>query len=227
MLGLGKAYQYIIYAIGEILLVVIGILIALQIDNWNEEKQRRQAELIFYQNIREQVVTDSIQIMIEIEYNARYTRQFTYANSLIEQDDRIHSDTLGKIATNLLSYSDFDRQGNIYETLVNSGQLELLRNHEIIEGIRGLEDIYIYINRMENIHYDAIMRGVIPKVSEVVKFSDGRIQRPELVYSFEFQNMILTLLRIMAEKDDIYHRALRRIHEITTLIDEELGKSGN
>ena len=63
--------------------------------------------MIFYQNIREQISRDSIQIMREIEYNARYTIQFTFANKLIEQDDRIQRDTLGKIAINLLKYSDF------------------------------------------------------------------------------------------------------------------------
>ncbi|MGB5405151.1 MAG: DUF6090 family protein, partial [Robiginitalea sp.] len=37
-----KFSKYLLYAIGEILLVVIGILIALQIDNWNEENKEKQ-----------------------------------------------------------------------------------------------------------------------------------------------------------------------------------------
>jgi uncharacterized membrane protein YidH (DUF202 family) len=39
----GKTTKYFKYAIGEIILVVIGILIALQINNWNENKQLNQA----------------------------------------------------------------------------------------------------------------------------------------------------------------------------------------
>jgi len=38
----GKTGKYLKYAIGEIILVVIGILIALQINNWNEEKKANQ-----------------------------------------------------------------------------------------------------------------------------------------------------------------------------------------
>jgi hypothetical protein len=34
-----KFSKYLLYAVGEILLVVIGILVALQIDNWNEERK--------------------------------------------------------------------------------------------------------------------------------------------------------------------------------------------
>jgi hypothetical protein len=46
MLTENKLSKYVIYAIGEILLVVIGILIALQINNFNNHKQQRQIELI-------------------------------------------------------------------------------------------------------------------------------------------------------------------------------------
>ena len=38
MLTHNKFSKYLLYAVGEILLVVIGILIALQIDNWNQER---------------------------------------------------------------------------------------------------------------------------------------------------------------------------------------------
>ena len=42
-----KAFEYLKYAIGEILLVVIGILIALQVNNWNEDlKNQREAVAI-------------------------------------------------------------------------------------------------------------------------------------------------------------------------------------
>jgi hypothetical protein len=39
-----KTYKYLLYAIGEIFLVVIGILIALQVNNWNEERRERTIE---------------------------------------------------------------------------------------------------------------------------------------------------------------------------------------
>ena len=45
-----KFSNYLMYAIGEIFLIVMGILIALQIDNWNNEKADRQNELKTYQN---------------------------------------------------------------------------------------------------------------------------------------------------------------------------------
>ena len=41
----GSARKYLIYAIGEIALVVIGILIALQVNNWNEARKTKSTEI--------------------------------------------------------------------------------------------------------------------------------------------------------------------------------------
>ena len=46
-----KTGKYFKYAIGEIILVVIGILIALQINNWNESKKSSRIELEFLKNL--------------------------------------------------------------------------------------------------------------------------------------------------------------------------------
>ena len=51
LLSENKFSKYLIYAIGEIVLVVIGILIALQINNWNEERKANLREHSLYQNI--------------------------------------------------------------------------------------------------------------------------------------------------------------------------------
>ncbi len=55
MLTENKFIKYLIYAIGEILLVVIGILIALQVNNWNEERKLRALELELLQEYQEEL----------------------------------------------------------------------------------------------------------------------------------------------------------------------------
>lgn len=51
MITQNRVSKYLLYAIGEIILVVIGILIALQINNWNEERKAKQIESSFFQNV--------------------------------------------------------------------------------------------------------------------------------------------------------------------------------
>ncbi|MCM4150727.1 hypothetical protein DHD05_03905 [Arenibacter sp. N53] len=47
----GSLKKYMLYAVGEIFLLVIGILIALQINNWNEAKKARKIELYILKEI--------------------------------------------------------------------------------------------------------------------------------------------------------------------------------
>ena len=46
--------------------------------------------------------------------------------------------------------------------------------------------------------------------------------QPDLMYNYEFQNLVLSLIQIMTEKDKACHETLNQINLITELIDEEL-----
>ncbi len=53
-------WKYSRYAIGEIVLVVIGILIALQINNWNEEKKKHENFLNNLRGMRNDLISDTL-----------------------------------------------------------------------------------------------------------------------------------------------------------------------
>ena len=214
--------NYLLYAIGEILLVMIGITLAFQADNWNEDRVKKNAEIKTYENIRNQILGDKELIQNQIDYNNNYMDQFEYARKIIMANDRTQMDTLGVIVGNLTNYSDFDREGNIYETLVNSGEIQLLRNQRIVDRIRVLEQRYNYINRMESIHYDVMIDYTARSITPVINFASAEVVKPELIFTHEFQNLIFLLERIMREKDNTYLSAINEIDGILALIDEEL-----
>jgi hypothetical protein len=218
----GNIKRYLLYAIGEVLLVMIGISLAFQVDNWNENRLKKDEETSYYQNIRVQIIADKELIQGQMHFNNRYMAQFKYAYAIIEAMDRSKIDTLGLIIRNLTEYSDFDRQGNIYETMVNSGEIKILRNKKIVNGIRNLEEKYIYINRMENIHYDVGMNHVAAILNPILNFATAEIKKPDQVFNYEFQNILINLLRIMTEKNKVYTEAINQIEAIKTLIDSEL-----
>ena len=218
----GNLKRYLIYAVGEILLVMIGISLAFQLDNWDTKRIEKREEISSYKNIKRQINDDRGVIYGIIDYNDLYYKQYKYANQVIEQNDQSKIDTLGKIALKLYKYSDYNRSSNIYQNLINSGELKLLKNRDIIEQIQRLEETYIYMNRMEKIHFEVIMGGVHLDILESIKFSDGSVRKPEELYGIDFQNHFIGMMGIMIEKDEIYHRAINEIEIITKLIDEEL-----
>ena len=71
LLAEGKTSKYLKYAIGEIILVVIGILIALQVNNWNENRKTQQRQTIFLNNIKQDLTNDLIQLNQIIDYQTK------------------------------------------------------------------------------------------------------------------------------------------------------------
>ncbi|WP_439152023.1 DUF6090 family protein [Winogradskyella sp.] len=70
MIQKNRISKYILYAIGEIILVVIGVLIALQINNWNENRKQSIAENEFYKGVKD----DLLQDLEFLNYVQKYTK---------------------------------------------------------------------------------------------------------------------------------------------------------
>ena len=65
-----KPMKYMRYAIGEIVLVVVGILIALSINNWNEDRKGRINQVKFLNNLRNEIQLDTLVIgELTLDYN--------------------------------------------------------------------------------------------------------------------------------------------------------------
>lgn len=222
ILNNGNFKKYLIYAIGEIFLVVAGILIALSINNWNNKKADRKAEFQIYKNLKNQINEDKEVIKGVVDYNNVYLKQYNFAHQIIEKNDRSKIDTLKKIAFNLFRYSDINIGSTIYQSMVNSGELKLLKNSTIIDRLQGLEVTYIYMNRVEENHFQMTLRFVGPGIMDNINLSTGKVDRPDELYKLAFHNQFLAFMVIMKEKDEVYQRALKEIEIITKLIVEEL-----
>jgi len=222
LLSENKIRNYLFYAIGEIVLVVIGILIALQINNWNNDRIKKIAEHKYYENLKGELAEDKLELNGVIKYNIDDIEKFKYGIQIIEINDRKSVDTLGHISMTLFRYSDAYVQNNLYNTILNSGEIKLVNNTKIIEGIRKLEETYLYINKMEDIHRDVILNNALISLKKNLKFTNSEIQHQDELFTFEFQNLMYVFVGIMDEKDEIYNRALVEIQAINELIDEEL-----
>ena len=62
LLANSQFFKYLKYAIGEIILVVLGILIALQINNWNEFRNMSKKELSLLANLRNDINSDILNL---------------------------------------------------------------------------------------------------------------------------------------------------------------------
>jgi hypothetical protein len=215
--------KYLVYAAGEITLVVLGILIALQINNWNSKRLSKSDEKKSYANIKYQLLGDLEELNGVISFNNYFAAQYDYANSIILSNDRSQMDTLAIITMYLSQYSDFHREGNIYENLTSSGDIKLLKNMDITNALLKLENIYNHLNKLEEIHWELIMNQLSPALKGVINYATLRIVEPEKLYDVELQNIYIESIYMTRGKDVVYQRASDEIKATVALIDEELG----
>ena len=92
-----KVGKYLRYAVGEILLVVIGILIALQVNNWNEGRKERIQKNLFIHSITSDLKLDTLMLNQTLKILKEDT---TLVFGLIHRmsDSKVTLDTLVQIA---------------------------------------------------------------------------------------------------------------------------------
>jgi len=218
----GKTVNYLKYAIGEIVLVVIGILIALQINNWNQKNSNKRLEMQYYSSMKSQLNEDLSTLEGEIDYNQDLFNKFSYAKNLLMQKDKSKLDTLAKIVLSMVKYADFRQKSNVFQTLVNSGEIKYINNKKILEHFQSLEENYNYINRIEESNLTVIIFQVVPKIEEVVRIDPLKVENVENLYSYQFQNGLELLIHLVNEKKEVYLQAQKVINATIGLIDKEL-----
>mgnify|MGYP003625683564 CR=1 FL=1 len=92
MINENKVSKYMLYAIGEIILVVIGILIALQINNWNEQRKDNKQEFYILKQLQKEFKADSSQISNYIRLTKIKTKN--YAKPLKTSDTQFQKTRL-------------------------------------------------------------------------------------------------------------------------------------
>lgn len=145
-----KTVQYLTYAIGEIILVVIGILIALQINTWNEDRIARKKETKILQTLLEDLRTAKSYSLNTIKLEELNTEQ--YRRVLIGGESRKqflespYIDTLFLAIIWNVSGGDAPFI-NSFSDLKNAGQTSQISKEEIRSGFTSLENKTIALNK--------------------------------------------------------------------------------
>ncbi len=143
------AGRYLIYAVGEIILVVLGILIALQINNWKEQQKQKQLQTVYLNRL----VNDLDHDLVNIEF----------VQATINENQAVISDFISAINTyqdtdlilkNMIAYfekgwiiSEFVPSITTYTDLSQTGNMKVIENTELTNAIISY---YGYIAQVEN-----------------------------------------------------------------------------
>ena len=188
LLGENRFSKYLIYAVGEIILVVIGILIALQINNLNQKKQRLTQEKVLLEQLRDELLEvyedvyadyallgrgeqSHFQILEAIEKDLKYADTMAFDFYFLKEEEYIYPNTA------------------VYERIKDLG-LDIIKNDSLRHNIQLLYD-HIY-----------------PRISKSNSFTRNISEYLDPYYEHHFRpnNNYEVRLSIPASKDSLSGR---------------------
>nr|WP_273292311.1 DUF6090 family protein [Winogradskyella sp.]MBO6881387.1 hypothetical protein [Winogradskyella sp.] len=141
----GKTGKYLKYAIGEIILVVIGILIALQINNANEARKERTREVNYLKNLKSDLISEIDNNSAFAKYRYEKAKACTVLLSAKEpttiEDVEEYTDRYEQV----FIWSVFVPNNNTFKELLSSGNLSLIKNDSIKNALLELDKHYAAI----------------------------------------------------------------------------------
>ena len=129
LLAEGNTGQYLKYAVGEILLVVFGILIALQINNWNEDRIDDKIEKKALNDLLQEFQSNKITFDEHIALKQKHDVELTNFISMVRNQEIL--DTTKNLRLPPLSRKTFDPAMGMVNSIMNSDKIDKLENDSL------------------------------------------------------------------------------------------------
>lgn len=185
--------KYLIYAIGEIVLVVIGILIALAINNWNTENSDRKKEALILKQIHRDFESNRKQLDSIVVINKKKRKALTIFIDALLTDPGVGAiDSLLKYNADIYTIKTFNPSNGTIEALINSSSFELVQNDSLRNLLVSWKDVYNDYAEEEQLERTYQIQNFTPFLREhfnrLQPYSKENI---ELLKTVEFQNTFI------------------------------------
>jgi len=242
LLSEGKTGKYLKYAIGEIVLVVFGILIALQINNWNERRKIQSNQEKYLTLLKTEAENNLKEIRntknAVSEMNIKQIVLYNLMN--IKQDtvtEKHLSESLFRIVSNLYK---FKYENSALSDLKSSGNLKNILNDSLRKYLIALEPLVIEVQNQEDAVVDSrdkvrnylnengSLKVIIDQSEEeerlgLPKLSKSKRTNIDLLGQVEFENILILYIgvtnRIISTQ---YLEMENHLIKIIDKIDKEL-----
>tara|TARA_R110002072_G_scaffold278823_1_gene440724 strand:+ start:2240 stop:2962 length:723 start_codon:yes stop_codon:yes gene_type:complete len=236
-----KTARYFKYAIGEIVLVVIGILIALQINNYNDRQNQDGIERTAIYNLKVDFLFNQNALRNNIKklINGRKNSFIILNNTGNKYQNGFDIDTILQNASVIAKY--YPQNGFLLD-LINSGKLGIIKNDILrnkisswlptLETLKDMEKLAL-ANNQDYVKY-IIKNGSWLNVDEKINDSfiaelnfpksGFEIDNNEMLKNIEFENMTENLIINKSGLLNRYEKLLELNDEIINLLETEINK---
>ncbi|MFP4845287.1 DUF6090 family protein [Winogradskyella sp. PE311] len=184
-----KTGKYFKYAIGEIILVVIGILIALQINTWNEQRKEDKQERFILLKLQNDINSDIATINNQIRVNISNVSDFKKASNILLNHEAGDISSFRASISNILNISGFNKKQTTFNNLVSTGKIELIKNQKL------LDSIVIYYNN-DFSSWGSAMKDYTRNIIAPYLFEYDHVPEVNYKVNENYQNKVFSVLDV-------------------------------
>jgi len=235
-----KTSKYFKYAIGEIVLVMIGILLALQVNNWNEARKDHDKKIALLKSLKVEFALNLEQLDSVMYYDNLVVKS-TYWFLHLDHENAVakNTDSLREMLQQTSWLWTFDAQNGALRSGISSGNIHLIKNDSLINLLFSWQDIVADAKENEDRSIDLRLKSnyVLDRYIRIIDYR--KIIHPDLGNS-KFQSDYFALIKDPVFEDYISERytfmqdALNELYlvrnqnlKILELLDSELKKAND
>lgn len=194
-----KTTRYFKYAIGEIALVMIGILLALQVNNWNEHRKELQLEKRFLSELILDLQSDSLTIAYMKNVSNIQLKAKQKLTDYFNQKTTYPNDSLSKFFNRQWrSLYSFNPITTTLDEMKSTGNIGVIKNLKLRRKILKVYNEYLlfknYDERIYHTQQDEtwkLLFSKVPNLYSAESFQDNKTNIIEALSNFEIRNRIL------------------------------------
>jgi hypothetical protein len=164
---------YLRYAIGEIVLVVIGILIALQINNWNEVRKNAAIEKEIISNLHEEFLQNKL-VLKEVRDVLNISEQSCYQLMDLMNKDRnyLSGYNIDSLLYYSLEFNSFNPSNNVFTEVLQSGRIGLIENKKLVSSLFDWQRMLDNNRYTYTIYQKFIEEQIMPYLNDNISFKN-------------------------------------------------------
>lgn len=219
-----KTSKYFKYAIGEILLVVIGILIALSINNWNEERKNRIREQSILKNLQSDFKANIDNV--DKTYNS-FLEAYEASVNLLEimsSDDTIDGSEIEHLLDEIINKTmSLDINTGSINEMLNTGSINLIRDSNLKKQLSNWsyfetdtqDDIVIYRNYLFDFFIPSLTNKALLRNMEVPAFFEEDLKL-QIISKSNFKIDYNKTIRTIEFENELYNNTLNYMYTLNS-----------
>lgn len=235
-----QVLKYSRYAIGEIVLVVIGILIALQINNWNEDKKTDRSRLAYLSNLQDEFTYNKEELQRVMKLNERNANSaLSLTGHMGKSTTPLSEEACGElIAKSLIAEVQYRPSDGALDEILSSGKLSVFKTEALKMALASWNGALLKIRFQEQehqnfrlkalglVHRDGNMKRIYhQQYADIVPIKETGFNRRnlDLLKDPEFESVMSSFYMTAFFLNKPYFSGLEsKIDDILLLIDREL-----